>query len=759
MKRIIHLLSLLTVLFVLGTSPAAAQKGRVTFADQLYERYDFQNALRIYEKVYEKSGEDADPYVTQRIAQCHENMRQIEQAEPYYRELVTEFPDYPYYQFKLAQSLMKGGQYQEAFSFLRAYADMKGGYTTLPETYDADYLKEDGRITVERQDFNSKALDYSPLLVLDDLYFISTRGRSLRKDDMDYVRGGFSDIYILEEDSAQGKPKVFRNNSVSGSYHEGQIAFDPLFNDMYVTRNTYRGNRDRVEEGEDDNVHLKIFKLAYVEDEEGFGDELSDPVDFNSNDYSTAFPAITRDAEYMFFASNKSGGFGGMDIYIAKRVDGRWTNAINLGPEVNTPGDDTYPYVAPDGSLYFASEGHLGLGGLDIYRMPLNDDGSYGYPENMRAPINSPADDYGITFYDDMLSGYFTTNRGDNGGSSDGDGEDATDGGSESSFSDDDIYSFVIEGITLDLCVYAEETGEAIDSADIVLTNLDDGTVMTKRSRPDCTQEFNVLPYTNYKLEVSKEGYLPETAEFRTADDNVSAEIPLVRDYGIVLDVLVTDMQTGAILPDADVTLRNLTTGDDLMKPTNSGGKTFFVLEEGMQYELVTDKRTDDCCELYLVDSRSFNTVNIQTPASLFQEVALDKLVCGDIRVIPIYYDLDKSFIRPDAARVLDQLVVLLQDNPSIEVELASHTDCRASQQYNRKLSSARAESAVEYLIKNGVSFRRLTAAGYGETQLVNDCECENGRGRGRTSACTEEMHQANRRTEFKVVKLKDDCL
>jgi outer membrane protein OmpA-like peptidoglycan-associated protein len=183
---------------------------------------------------------------------------------------------------------------------------------------------------------------------------------------------------------------------------------------------------------------------------------------------------------------------------------------------------------------------------------------------------------------------------------------------------------------------------------------------------------------------------------------------------------------------------------------TNSDGKCTFVIDTNSRYKIEGYKETGDSMEKYIKVSSEISSKGVYPPTVMKAELDLDKLKkVVPIKLENIYYDLDKWEIRPDAAIELNKLVKILRDNPTMEIELSSHTDCRGPADYNMELSKKRAQSAVEYIITQGISGKRMVAAGYGESRLVNHCECEG----DFEVPCSEERHQANRRTEFKIRK------
>lgn len=221
-------------------------------------------------------------------------------------------------------------------------------------------------------------------------------------------------------------------------------------------------------------------------------------------------------------------------------------------------------------------------------------------------------------------------------------------------------------------------------------------------------------------------------------------------DGGITLEVNVIDKKTHNPISGAMIKLTNQTTRKDVFCNTTDTGKCIFVLDPETDYTIQASKESNDPETRYLSVSAIQSTKDKKAPLKLYSTLELEKVKKGvSIKIENIYYDLNKWYIRPDAAKELDKLVKILKDNPQLEIELASHTDCRGTAESNLQLSSKRAEAAVAYLSSQGIAARRMTAVGYGETRLVNKCACEG----TVVVQCSEEEHQQNRRTEFKILK------
>lgn len=454
---------------------------------------------------------------------------------------------------------------------------------------------------------------------------------------------------------------------------------------------------------------------------------------FNSNDYSVAHPAFSADDNILYFASDMKGGYGGTDLYRSVKTGGQWGTPENLGGEINTPGDEKFPYIAKDGTLYFSSNGHYGLGGLDIYRVLVDKKtNKLGKVENLGAPFNSSKDDFGLIVAKDNQSGYFTSNRPGGLGS-------------------DDIYSWINQSVKLNVKVIDKITREIIVGADCKLICSADFKG-NKKTDVSGQTEYTVLPDSRCTLKVGKAGYKAKifSVNFKKESKELVVEMEKM-NLEIKLEILVLNKATNQPIEGAQITVDSKNTTDKVNAQTDPEGKLLVAgIKPNNEYYVTVEKETGNPNAKYLTVKRDVSTMNVKAPAFLKEVVYLDLVEKNvAIKIDNIYYDLAKWDIRPSAAKELDKLVAILEDNPTIEIELSSHTDCRSSMAYNMKLSSQRAESAVRYITKQGIDPKRMIATGYGESKLINGCKCEG----SVVSKCSEAEHQENRRTEFKILK------
>jgi outer membrane protein OmpA-like peptidoglycan-associated protein len=503
---------------------------------------------------------------------------------------------------------------------------------------------------------------------------------------------------------------------------------------MIFTRNNYK------EKAKDGSVNLQLFSANFVN--EKWTNEH--PLPFNDKEYSVGHPSLSPDGKTLFFASNMPGGVGGTDIYkSAKQANGTWSTPENLGEDINTEGNEMFPFYHASGILFFASDGHVGLGGLDIF---LAQEKSNGFEEikNLGAPVNTNKDDFAFIVDKQMKSGYFSSNR---------------DGGK----GDDDIYSFnllrpfssgkTIKGIAKD------KQGTPLSDSFVKLTDEAGKEIATTTTGNDGSYSFNVDADKIYKLIGSKVNYVNgiTNASTKGQEDLVTVDVILEKDSGLSLYGVIKEKGSSIALENVKVKLINSNTGAEEKMITGPTGEfrkalTENKLNDRVSYKLIMEK------EGYLTKTVTYAKLldkNGQYNILENIDIALDKVTLGAdlaklIEVKPILFDLGKYLIRKDASVELDKIVKVMNENPTMVIALGSHTDCRGTNANNEKLSDERAKASAEYIKERIVHPERISGKGYGESQLKNGCACEG----AVKSDCNESQHQENRRTEFIIVKM-----
>lgn len=625
-------------------------------------------------------------------------------------------------------------------------------------------LGEERIVISNESNVNSPNREFSPAFYKDGIVFISTKYESLRYKITDTRIGeNIMSIYRAGRDM-QGilrTPEIFAPELLS-SYHEGPVTFDRTGEQLFFTRNDTNTPNSRKY-----TRKLRIYSAVQVENLWVNIQETA----FNTAESNNAHPSLSVEGDMMFFASDREGGFGGMDLYMmTKDENNDWTEPVNLGPNINTAQNEVFPFIHADGTLYFSSNGHNGAGNLDLYYS--NQNGStWEVPVNLGRPFNTDQDDFGIIIDRDNRNGYFSSNRPGGLGS-------------------DDIYGFNIIGDQVAgigkgrkgkkkvvVNVTDEETGQVLKDVEIDYLNLDnvvlsddnngqagvielkseDGVLKLDANQKGNNSEFNdkgqhtvTLEDGRYILNIKREGYAP--VQYAIVADQVGDKINIQLRKAV--DCLAL---TGKVLDDkyikpvtgASVRIQNMDTGEVADVMTDGSGNFNYCLKCNQTYTFTASKHGVTSETGILSTKGTPCTKNAKLGISLYLPGtgATAPLALGTVIQLPnIYYNFDDASLRPDALQDLNVVAELLNRYPDVEIELGSHTDARGSNGYNQRLSQKRTDNALNYLINRGIAANRLTGRGYGEADIKN--RCVNG------VNCDENEHQKNRRTEIIVTKV-----
>ncbi|MDQ3292459.1 MAG: OmpA family protein [Bacteroidota bacterium] len=638
-------------------SPVQAQKVTLKEADALFNQSQYALALPAYQKLLK----DQKPtlYLTQRIAECYRRLNNSKEAEQWYNRVI-QFPEFNPEALRFAaDATRKNGKYDRAkqlyeqfgqrvpaqanfASLLAAGCDSAQLWLIKPQPYELQ----------KPENINSQNSDFSPVLYQNNLFFTSDRSVPKSNKISGWTGNPFPKIYSApKQTNGQFGTPVALGSPINNQFHNGSVSFSPDGQTMYFTRINQAkieikdSNTDPFSWVKFDSPKPSVNRLEiYVSRKEG--DNWGEPKPFaynKANAYSVGHPAISPDGNILYFVSDMPGGFGDTDIYYCSRqADGSWSKPVNAGKEINTVGKEMFPVVAVSDKLYFSSEGHPGMGGLDIFSAE-GKGATWRNVQNLRYPLNSSADDFGIVFDETKEAGFLSSNRNSDNGT-------------------DDIYAF-------------------------------------KLVRKPCLVAGRVIE----RVQQPKGGFTEK--------------------------------------PIAGARLRLYLAGDTTASNLYSDAQGNFTLpvKTGLTYTLQANK------EGFLVKSTDLTPDCPPEVDQVKLTVILDRNTLNNTIILEnIYYDFDKYEIRSEAMPELDKLVRILQDNPTIRIELGSHTDSRQTKEYNQKLSQLRAEAAVNYIISRGIDPSRLIAKGYGETQLLNGCKDG--------VSCSELEHQINRRTEVKIL-------
>jgi outer membrane protein OmpA-like peptidoglycan-associated protein/tetratricopeptide (TPR) repeat protein len=625
------------------------QKAKLAYADKKYDSYAYVDAIKTYEEVAKKGYKDEKMF--QRLGNAYYFNANLTEASKWYEELFIMNPEQEAeYYYRFSQCLKSLGDYVRADKMLDQF-NQKSGNDKRAKLYvdHKNYIEEikanSGRFSIVNAGINSPYTDYGSSFIGDKLVFATARDTgSVSKKVFKWTNQAFTNLYSATINSAGKLENPVRFfNKINTKFNESTPVFTKDGKTMYFTRNNFldgkRGsNNDKV-------TLLKVYRSTNVDGNWTNTIELP----FNSDQYNVAHPCLNADDSVLYFASDMPGTLGQSDLYkVNIRIDGSFSAPENLGAKINTEGRETFPFMSEDNELYFASDGHQGLGGLDVFVSKLDSNNVFGVVQNIGEPVNGTQDDFAFAMQNGTRNGFFTSNRAGGKGL-------------------DDIYTF------------------------------------SENKKLVCEQ---------------------------------------------LLTGIVTDKETGTVLTSATVTLFDMQFSKVKEVVSDENGKFSFAVNCGNAYYVRASQIDYETKEqnITIMASTGKTDLSLQLEKRIKPiEVGTDLAKTLDIPII--YFDLNKSLIREDAAFQLEKILTVMQQYPKMKLDVRSHTDSRQTAQYNMALSDRRAKATIAWLIKNKIKASRLTGKGYGESQLVN--KCADG------VICIEAEHQANRRSEFIIVSMK----
>ncbi|MCD8263749.1 MAG: OmpA family protein [Tannerellaceae bacterium] len=648
------------IFFLLAASLLFACKtAKLSDAEEKQRIGEYHEAATIYRKVYAKTSaqkRDLRGYIAFRMAECNRLINHTPRAISAYMNAERyKYPDSIVY-LRLGQMYQKAGKYKDAITHYTTYLENDPGNILAINGIKGSELapvwrQNPTRYEVKRMDkFNSRRSEFSPMLYgndYDQLFFASSRGsrNNERNESVSAITGLFNNNFYVVKQDEQGNwllPEELED-PVNTKFDEGTPSFSPDGSTMYYTYCAQDPEGPRTAE-------IYISNRSNAQWSQGTRATI-----VKDSVTALAHPAVSPDGKYLYFVSDAVGGYGGKDLFRCRILGSNSFGPMeNLGPDVNTPGDELFPYVRDSVTIYFASNGHPGMGGIDLFKATQQPDGQW-VVENMGAPINSMADDFGITFAGAREKGFFSSNRNDARG-------------------DDHIYSFEYPLITVQIEGFVFDVDEyPIEEATVRIVGKDglNEKVITRR---DGSYRVELERDISYVMLASARGYLNQ------------------------------------------------------------------------HFELKTDPEEKN--ETYLVD---FFLSPVHRP----------------VVIENIFYDFDRATLRPESKEGLDEMIKMLNDNPTVTIELGAHTDRKGSEEYNERLAQRRAQSVVNYLIAGGISADRLEAKGYGKStpKVINKPLAQDYDFLEEDDILTEEFietltpeqqeiaDQINRRTEFKVLR------
>jgi outer membrane protein OmpA-like peptidoglycan-associated protein/tetratricopeptide (TPR) repeat protein len=625
--------SILLSLVLLFTSLTFAQKKEIEKANKEFDKYSYIDAREIYLKVVEDGYTSAQ--IFKNLGDTYYWNSEYDNAAKWYQRLVNEFPneaDAMYY-YRAAQSLKSLGQDDVAGELMEAYI-RKGGDPKIIQAASTSFLQYE--VELQKVSVNTENSDFGSAFYGNKLVYASASVRNEGDKLHEWNEQPYLDLFVadMDENGMLSNPTPL-DGEINTKFHESSAVFTKDGRTIYFTRNNFidgKKGRDK-----DKTIRLKLYKATKSGD--NFWTNIEE-LPFNGEDYSVAHPALSLDEKRLYFSSDMPGTVGMSDIwYVDIMEDNTYGMPMNVSA-LNTEARESFQFVSENNNLYFASDGRGGLGGYDVFMVPLGENGMPdGEIKNLGAPTNSNKDDFGFIINEKKRIGYVSSNR---------DGE---------------------KGSVADEIYRVQERCEVIIA----------GTI---------TSDVNNEPVAN---------------------------------------------ATVTLLDENSIVVKTMTAGPD-------GSYSFAGLAE--------------CSSVYVVraigDGCEYNEKLVTTPnvsGTVMADLLLECDPCAPndlgcrLKLEPIYFDFDRYNIRPDAEIELAKILAALRQYSELVIHIESHTDSRGNDAYNEALSEKRAQSTLEWLVSKGIDRNRLSAKGYGEYQLTN--QCSNG------VECTEEEHQLNRRSMF----------
>jgi outer membrane protein OmpA-like peptidoglycan-associated protein/tetratricopeptide (TPR) repeat protein len=588
------------------SSSVFAQNNDTKKADKLFHTYEYVDAAKEYNKLVENGKGDA--YVYKQLADTYYNMFDTANATTWYAKAVETNQDAETY-YRYAQMLKANGKYEESNKQMAKFAaaaptDQRAKAFKENPNYIPKILSKKPSYTSKNVELNTDKSDFGAVMSGNTVYFTSARNEARKK--YGWNEQPYLDIYMSNLGDSGTFSEPVTVSELNSRFHDGPVTLSSDGNTMYFASDSFRENS--YEKDKANKLKLgknNIFKSV----KNGSSWEKATSVSFNSSEYSTSNPSLSADGKTLYFSSNMPGSIGGVDIWkVSVNEDGSFGTPENLGKKVNTEGTESFPFIAEDNTtLYFASSGRQGLGGLDIFRIDLSNNSE---SENVGEPINSVKDDFAFTFNKAKNTGFYSSNRNGN----------------------DDIFGATpICAVPVNVIVTNAKTGEILSSAKVSILDTKKNIITSEMSNAKGEVTYSVECGKEYIIQASKDGY--EGNSFSVAmSKGTAVAIAAALDP---IDVIVTE--------------------------------TEIVLK-------------------------------------------------------PIYFEFNKSNITQDGAFELDKLVQVLRNNNKLVILAKSHTDNRGSDQYNMDLSDRRAKSTVQYILSKGIPFVQISGKGFGETEPKVAC-------------------------------------
>ncbi len=682
-------------MILLSGVTAYAQHGSLayeTLADSLFDHHHYQRASDFYHKALKKSQYPGDLML--QLAKCSYKMNLITEAEKWFikaKQHAASFTTQDYYEFARVLTIMK--KKPQADTLLEHVLQHDPENSIARKALDdlrnfQKYYQDSAAVSIRSLTINTTNSEFAPVYYKDGIVFSSSRHEGSSKKKSHWDNSPFLNLYYSHKsaDHQFEEPTLFEE-TLDTRYHDGPALFYAQYQKMILNRN------QRVEvEGRKNVFEWRpgLYDAAFDKAKSSWNVV---PLPFNNPAYAYLHPSVSEDGNVLYFASDKPGGFGGTDIYRAVRSNGIWGPPINLGSIVNTTEDEAFPFFI-ENTLYFTSNGHGGLGGLDIFRSEKVDN-DFTPPINVGYPINSTADDFSLVTETDQRNGYFASSRSGN----------------------DDLFSFQKLSVNQVLAMgrVKNTADEFVDGFRASVTNKKTGSDIPVQSSKGVMTFISDRGET-YQISVGHENYQTAFQEF-----SIPLAGPETEKFTVILKNKSEESKLLVVDTDKGTTKMYVKTGESLNEITEKDNQLYLTTPLGAEYLAkgnISNMRTD--------------------PTPLLKELGIKKSARTNLR--NIYFDFDKSNLDREDIAYLNEVENILKHDPSLKLVVAGHADDRGDDNYNIELSKRRVQAVTKYLIGQGILKNRIIQRAYGESLPVVPCYAVD---------CSEDDHQKNRRAEF----------
>jgi outer membrane protein OmpA-like peptidoglycan-associated protein len=747
MKRILILSICLLVVGGNVFSQSALRK----FADKSFENQDFITAAESYERIVQKGDSSID--VILHLADAYYFNANYQQANKWYSKGYSLNHTFTANHFhRYAQTLKSSGKNDEANVVLNVFSEaFPLDLRVKNQNNSSNYFQNPIQVVVKNLSINSEYSDYGASIYKDSLVFSSARPALVSSTEYYRTAQPFTNLfYATKQDSSYANVSLLKKEVTYSAFHEASPVISKDGKTMYYTKNELENNNSS-------KAHDGLYKLykAVFENGKWIDKGILQIAGFEGA--RIAHPALSLDEKTLYFAADMKQGFGQSDIYsIALNADGSIGLPVNLGAKINSEGRESYPFITENNVLIFASDGHPGFGGFDLFALDLTTESAPVI--NLGKSMNSSEDDFNYVQKLGTNEGVFSSNRVGGKG-------------------DDDLYSFVIaKPIEIEMPVFLAGTvrdsssQEILPSTPIEILDENGNVVASIFADENGSFKLEVEKNKKYVITYKNAGYnsVQQTVSISSTAKGTIETVailtkpapettPVVEVVGFGLSCYITEANTNLALDSVEITFIDPLSKMELIKR--------FTEKDGTITEILANAQLNDSLAYtIMLKKNGYFTKVLDFKKQLDKagivaihealDLTLTKMEEGmDLskvfKINPIYFDVNKFDIRIDAAQELDKIITIMNENPTLVIELGSHTDCRATIAYNERLSDRRAKASAAYVKSKINNPARISGKGYGESQLITNCPCEG----DVISTCTDEEHQLNRRTEFKIVK------